>query len=323
MALNDDPGRVLPAPAAVPSPVDERAAVARLAPESPLLFPWARRALRDIAGSGAARFLVGRTLPGCWSVLPGEGEWLTVHEPGGPGEPEGGAPSTAVAHRTARAAVADAAAGVLAAAGVRLTSGILELATIIMRDPRDGRPFWKPGAAGGEIKARGGGPSGPRAAGPGVAIDFLEGRPLGYFACAPGPPPERGAYATVHEIFELAVLNLLPPDPEDGSAEGVDLPEGTELDGFGDQGQVFLFTPETPFGRRGLWGAPARHEHRAYRVRRPLRAYPGFPVAGAVSPAPAIGKPAEGQGYYLVDTVADLVRAGDLAEISASRRGAA
>jgi hypothetical protein len=225
-----------------------------------------------------------------------------------------------VAYRTARAAVADAAAGVLTAAGVRLTSGILELAGIILRDPHDGRPFWKLGAAGGEIKERGGGPPGPRAEGSGVAIHSLEGRSLGYFACVPGPPPERGAFAGVHEIFERAVRNVLPPDPEDGTAAGTDLPEGTVLDGFGSTGQTYLFTPDTPFNRRGLWGGPPRHEHRGYRVLRPLRAYPGFPVAGAVFPAATGGKLADGQGYYLVDTVADLVRAGNLAEIPVARR---
>ncbi|MFV2175010.1 hypothetical protein ACFHW2_09170 [Actinomadura sp. LOL_016] len=36
----------------------ERELVALLAPESPLLFAWARRALRDLAGVHAARFLV-------------------------------------------------------------------------------------------------------------------------------------------------------------------------------------------------------------------------------------------------------------------------
>lgn len=316
MGGSDGPGRFAAAPDGTYPQVGEHAAVARLAPESPLLFARARRALRELAGSDG-RLLAGRTAPGCWSVLPAEGEWLSVRRA------EDGTTAPAVAFPAARSAVADAAAGVLAAAGVRLTSGLLELAEIIVRDPFDGRPFWKAGAAGERIKERGGGPAGPRADGPGVAIDALEGRRLGYFACAPGAPPERGAYAGLHEIYELAVRNLLPPDPEEGAA-GVELPEGTELDGYGDTGQVFLFAPGTPFIRRGLWGGPDRHEHRVYRVLRPLRAYEGFPVSAAILPASGGGAgraASEGQGYLLVDTVADLVGAGVLAEVAGGAAG--
>jgi len=89
-----------------------------------------------------------------------------------------------------------------------------------------------------------------------------------------------------------------------------ELLEGTVLDGYGGQDDVFLFTPDAPFSRRGLWGGPHQHTRKVYRVQRPLLVYPGFPVERETSPGTERrGEPAEGgRGYYLVDSIADLIR---------------
>lgn len=282
--------------------------MALLAPESPLLFAWARRALRDLAGDHADRFLVGRAASGHWSVLRGASGWQVV---------SGAAPDEPETFGSARSAVADAMARVLATAQVGLTSGLLELAGIV-KEPRTGKRFYELGDAGLRLRERSADREAVRPAGPCVPLARFENRPTGYFRVLPGPRPDAGAFATVHEIYELAARALLPGDPDvnarpgawlgDGTA--VDLPEGTPLDGYGDRDQVFLFTPGTPFRRRGLWGSAGDHEHHRYRLRRPLRAHPGFPVATATF---GDGDELEGQGYYLVETIAELVSAGVLA----------
>ncbi|MFV2175009.1 glycohydrolase toxin TNT-related protein [Actinomadura sp. LOL_016] len=244
---------------------------------------------------------------GHWSVMHGASGWQVV--PGStPDEPE--------TFGSARSAVADAMARVLATADAGVTSGLLELAGIV-KDLGAGKPFCELGDAGLRLKERSADREAVRPPGPCVPLGRLENRPTGYFRILPGPRPDAGAFATVHEIYELAARALLPGDPDENAGPGawlgdgtaVDLAEGALLDGYGDRDQVFLFTPGTPFRRRGLWGSAGVHEHHRYRLRRPLRAHPGFPVATATL---GNGDERAGQGYYLVETIAELVSAGVL-----------
>ncbi|MFF5260120.1 glycohydrolase toxin TNT-related protein [Actinomadura viridis] len=307
-------------------PQTEHDLIASLAGESPLLFPWARRALWNVTGDRAGRLLLGRVAPGRWSVVRGEPGWLVVrrHDEGS-GDGDG---ADVVAFETARSAVADSMAGVMADAELALTSGLLELAGLIHQDPRNLNVTWSLGEAGRAIKERGGERNGPRAQGPGLPLGSFEGRLPDYFLRMPVPPPETGAFVSVREIYTLAAQAMLPEAPEgtEPGHAGEELPEGTVLDGYGGTDQVFLFTPETPFHRRGLQGGPRGYEHRTYRLQRPVRAYPGFPVDKMVVPSPAksrtrtLAKPDEQRGYYLVDTIAALLESGALAEISGGRR---
>lgn len=320
MSLAADPGRAVTGHAtsqrAAPVPRTERELVALLDPESPLLFAWARRALREIAGEAAGRFLTGQVAPGSWSVLRGTDEWLVVHRR------DDGSPDEVIAFDTARSAVADAMAGVLTAANVEINNEILNVAGILRWDHETGL-HWRLTDAGLALGQRAGGPIGPRAHGRYLPIETFEERPLDYFVCVPGPPPRSGPFVSVHEVFTMAARNMLPPDA--AAEPGVDLSEGTVLDGYGDQDQVFLFTPQTPFVRRGLWGMPGGHRLRTYRVRRPLRVYPGFPIAGATyatgRPRDDRGLAGEGQGYYLIESIAEYVRSGDLTETSGPGEG--
>ncbi|GAA3969193.1 hypothetical protein GCM10023085_59390 [Actinomadura viridis] len=320
-----DPGRVVTGPVEsiveVGLPQPERDLVPELAPESPLMFAWARRALRDVVGDRAEDFLVGRVAPGCWSVVRGEQGWLVVG-PGGDGS-EGGGGAEIVAFETALPAVADAMAGVMAASRLALTSGLLELAGLAATDRSGGR-FWKPGSVARKIEEAGGGRGGPRSGGPGLALNGIEKRELGYFVFLPEPPPDDGPFVAVHEIYAYAAAAMLPEPPrrDAGSPDegGVDLPAGTVLDGYGGHDQVFLFTPQTPFHRRGHLGGLGAYEHHTYRVQRPIRVYQGLPVAGGPLPAPKGDAENTERGYYLVDSIAELLKSGVLAEISGDGR---
>ncbi|MBG6093266.1 glycohydrolase toxin TNT-related protein [Actinomadura viridis] len=297
-------------------PQTEHDLIASLDGESPLLFPWARRALRNVTGDRAGRFLLGRVTPGCWSVVRGEPGWLAVHrrdEALVDGDRSG---DEVVAFETARSAVADAMAGVMADAEVALTSGLLELAGLIHQDPRNLNVTWSLGEAGRAIKERGGERDGPRAQGPGLPLEAFEGHLPDYFLRLPVPPPETGPFVSVREIHALAARAMLPVEAKE-TKETEELPEGTVLDGYGSQDQEFLFTPETSFRRRGLRGGPRAYERRTYRVQRPLRAHPGFPVDKMLAPHPAEArtKDHEDRGYYLVDSIAALVASGALVEI--------
>ncbi|TDC90352.1 glycohydrolase toxin TNT-related protein [Actinomadura sp. 7K507] len=299
---------------APPQAQHERELVARLAPESPILFARARHVLRDMTRDGAARFRVGAVEQGCRSVLHGENGWQSVHRPAAStdatsGQPHGRASDEpqgrASGHATAREATAHAVGGLLADEGVSLNSTILKIAGLITVD-RDtnawaltetGQRIW----AESEDAAR---PSGTSC----IALEGLAGR-AGYFVHRPGPAPSEGPFMNVHTVFSMAAFNLLP---DSAGEPGEILPEDTILDGYGDTGEVFLFEPGTPFNRRGLWGEPERHPYRAYRVREPLHVYPSFPVEKATI---SVENPAEeGRGYYLVDTIAALLASGTLSE---------
>ncbi|TDB85758.1 glycohydrolase toxin TNT-related protein [Actinomadura sp. 7K534] len=294
----------MPPPNETTRPRAEREHVALLAPESPVMFARARHILRDLTRDGAARFLVGAVDEGCWSVLRGEDGWRAVHWPGG----SAGA-DEATDHATAREATAHAVAGLLAEEGVSVHSGILELAGLIRLDPPTGA--WGLTDTGRRVRdesANSARPAGTSC----IALEAVTAR-AGYFVTRPGPPPSEGPFVDVRTVLSMAAFAGLPEPPDDpGEARPVDLPVDTALDGYGDDGEVFLFEPGTPFNRRGLWGEPEHHRHRRYRVRKPLRGYPSFPFEQATIDVERTGR--EGRGYYLVDTIAALLAAGTLSE---------
>lgn len=294
-------------------PQDEHELVARLAPESPLLFARARRLLRDLAGDAAAPFTAGRLENGCWTVLHGGNGWLAVRW-------EDGSAADVASRETARAAVAYAAGGLLAEEGTGLNSEVFRLAGLLQEGKHDASRGWREWELTGEgRRIWSETEDAPRPASDRLYVSLaslLGRRGCVYFVSAPGKPPARGPFVSVHEVFERFAHNELP---EAAGEPGEVLPEGTVLDGHGDTDQVFLYEVGTPFSRRALWGEPDRHTHRFYRVREPLRAYPGFPSGNAtVSVERTDG---EGRGFYLVDTVADLVASGRLSETGVPEEG--
>ncbi|OLT10824.1 hypothetical protein BJF79_25470 [Actinomadura sp. CNU-125] len=286
--------------------------MADLAPESPLLLAWARLRLREIVQGRAGRLLAGRRADGCWSVLRDGSGWLSAP---GVGEP--------VRFGSAREAVADAMAGVMVDADVRLNSDLLEIAGLLAEVPLREEPWqlWRLTDAG---RAMADDPN-RSPDGPGIVLDELDGHPIGYFVCVPRPRPEHqsGGFITVREVFALAAAAMLPPEPPDGTSASVILPEGTELHGSGDLDQVFLFEPGTPFSWQGLVRGGYRDPvPDVYRVQHPLQVYPGFPTAHATFPESGIGPGSspptdKGRGYYLVDSISALLRAGHLARTPA------
>ncbi|MFD0902527.1 hypothetical protein [Actinomadura sediminis] len=289
--------------------VEERDSVAALAPESPLLFAWARLRLREIVQGRVERLLVGRRAEGCWSVLHDASGWMSAR---GVGEAD------VVRFGSAREAVADAMAGIMIDAGVRLNSELLKVAGVVVETDLREPPWrlWRVTDAGRESA----GGSDGRPDGPGIVLDDVDGRPMGYFVCVPRPRPdgERGGFVTVRKVFALAVAAMLPPDDQDGTSTLEVLPEGTELHGSGGVDEVFLFEPGTPF----VWQGVVRGGYKdpipdVYHVQRPLPVYPGFPVAHASIPDTGIGAGArpptkEGRGYYLVEPICELLRSGHL-----------
>ncbi|HEU5027028.1 MAG TPA: glycohydrolase toxin TNT-related protein [Spirillospora sp.] len=299
------------APSAVPQ--DEHDLTGALAPESPILFYRARRLLGDWTRDGAARFRVGRLEDGCWSVLRGGDGWRSVRT-------DGGRPAAGEAHETARAAVAHALGGLLTEAGTGLNPKIFQMAGIVRPAPDD-RTDWGPWyltEAGERLRAESDDAPRPGPEVPCVPLERLLGRERGYFTLRREPAPERGGFVTVHRVFELAARDRLPGDPGEPAET---LAEGTVLDGYGATDQVFLYEPGTPFHKRGIQGMPEMYEHRFYEVRRPLRVHPAFPLEHTtVARGRTTGT---GRGYYLVDSVADLLRDGRLAETTGPREGTA
>lgn len=297
----DRPADTPERPQEVPSPQNEHELVARLHPESPILFARARRLLRDMTPNGVGRFRVGAVEDGCWSVLHGENGWQSA------GRLDGAAETSD--HATAREATAHAVGGILAAEGVSVNSDLLELAGLVKRELRvelrvSVRVLTEAALRIGAESENAARPSGTSW----IALADLVKGP-GFFVCRPGPAPSEGPFVSVHTIFTMVALSQLP---ESAGEPAETLPEGTVLDGYGGTDQVFLFEPGTPFHRRGLWDEPARHPHRFYWVRRPLRVYPSFPIEYATIPVEDI--PDQGRGYYLVDTIADLLASGALSE---------
>ncbi|MBO2460223.1 glycohydrolase toxin TNT-related protein [Actinomadura violacea] len=285
-------------------PQDEHELTCALAPESPILFYRARRLLGDWTRDAAARFRVGRVEDGCWSVLRTGDGWQAVRGAGG----------EAGVHGTARAAVARAVGGLLAEAGTGLNPQVFRMAGIIRPAPDD-YTDWGPwfltedGERLRDESERGPRP-GPEV--PCVPLERLLDRGHGYFTLRRESAPERGGFVTVHQVFEMAACHRLPDGP---GVPAETLPEGTVLDGYGPDDQVFLYDPDTPFHKRGLQGRADSYEHRFYEVRRPLLLHPAFPLEHTVLP---LGRPTDdGRGYYLVDSVAALLRDGCLAETAA------
>ncbi|WP_267898988.1 glycohydrolase toxin TNT-related protein [Thermomonospora amylolytica] len=99
---------------------------------------------------------------------------------------------------------------------------------------------------------------------------------------------------------------------------------GHRVDAYGGTDQVMVYAPGTPFSMRGHWGSPEYHPHHVYRVQRPLRVYPGFWFATGTQPTVEEGfdtPQGESMGFYLVDSIADLVRSGVLAEMHPLGKG--
>ncbi|MWA06017.1 glycohydrolase toxin TNT-related protein [Actinomadura sp. LD22] len=296
------------------APQDEHELTAALAPESPILFHRARRLLADWTRDAAARFRVGRLEAGCWSVLRAGDGWRSVRTDGDDRSAIG------EDHETARAAVAHAVGGLLTEAGTGLNPKVFQMAGIIRPAPDDltDRGPWYFTEAGERLRDASEDAPRPGPEVPCVPLERLIGREPGYFALRREPAPERGGFVTVHRVFELAVRDQLPDGPGDPAET---LAEGTVLDGYGGTDQVFLYEPGTPFHKRGLQGMPEMYEHRFYEVRRPLRVHPAFPLEYTIVPRGR--STGAGRGFYLVDSIADLLRDGRLAETTGPRGEAA
>lgn len=317
-------------------PQDPRELVAALPPGELLLFAHAGRLLRNTTRRGATRFLIGRAAPGCRSVLRDGDRWVAVHLD------EHGGHATATAFDDARSATAHALAGLMAQEGVGLNTAILRAAGLIERvpagDPSGGSdrgtsPLeWRLTDAGRRLAERA--PVGASAGGR-VHADLaaVAGHPFGYVTITPVAASEgHGPLIPIHAVFESFVRHVLPGAATSPSGESAStretLEEGTELDSYTGADDVMAYTPETPFSRRALWGSAEDHRRHRYRVLRPLVAYRAFWYDTSTIPAgaEATARPARssgstsGHGHYLVHTIADLLRTGDLGELPAVRQ---
>lgn len=289
-----------------------------------MLFARARRLLGQSVPAGAGRLGVGDVVRDGWSVLRGRNGWIAARH-------EGGVHQETAVFDDPRSAVVRAVAGVMAAAGVGVNSEILKTAGILeMRLETDGdRVLWGLTEQGRQIRERTSRlPRPPEdAAGHSyISLDLLDGHLFEYFVCPPGPPPSEGSFISTREVFEPLVRKLLPvPGERPGAGDdgSLTLPEGTEVDCYGGTDQVMVYTPGTPFSRRAHWGSPAYHPRHVYRVQRPLRVYPGFWFATGTEPTGEEGSGPQGEsmGFYLVDSIADLLRSGGLAEVDPLGRG--
>ncbi|MGW5053166.1 TNT domain-containing protein, partial [Actinokineospora sp. NPDC004072] len=86
------------------------------------------------------------------------------------------------------------------------------------------------------------------------------------------------------------------------------LPEGTELDRFGDPSGNLTYAVGTPFDRRSLVPDWINRPYRAYRVVRPTEALTGSAI-------PWFDQPGGGTAYVLPQSVAELISSGVLEEI--------
>ncbi|MBA9001806.1 glycohydrolase toxin TNT-related protein [Thermomonospora cellulosilytica] len=98
------------------------------------------------------------------------------------------------------------------------------------------------------------------------------------------------------------------------------IPVGTEVDAYGDRDEPFVYLIGTPFSRRNLRGGPQHHAYHVYRVVRPLQGYPHIFAPWPFYPSeddPAEPRPGEKRGgWYLGETIEELIRAGCLVEIT-------
>ncbi|MFD0902528.1 glycohydrolase toxin TNT-related protein [Actinomadura sediminis] len=305
------------------TPQDEARLVAALPAGLEELFDWTRARLAAIAPGREDRFQVGRLAEGCWSVLHHPPAWIAARY-------QDGRCTQLRAFTGPREAVRYAAAGVVADAEVPVDSAVLSSAGIASRtvQRRGDIDAWLLTSKGGRLTHWSRGavrPSGAEAEQHRyVDLQVVNNRPGGYFVLPAGPPPEKGEFLSVHEVFEHFLDEVLPraeveaaPEPEEPAREV--LPVGVELDAHGGTDRPFLFTIGTPFSQRGLYGTPDAYPYRAFRVAKELEAFPGlfadapiFPT-GRTEPAPD----GTGRGFYLVHSIDDLLRSGHLVEIDA------
>ncbi|MFG2084962.1 TNT domain-containing protein [Spirillospora sp. NPDC048824] len=297
------------------SPVPQRESdlVALLPPGMEQLFMRARVKLADfVPGAGTLR--IGAPGEGHWTVAHTGDAWLAV-APGGDAAPY------AEPHR----AVAHAMAGVMTDAGMEINSAVLSVVQIITgeRIPRDDQQAWTFGDVGRELSVRRSNSPRPDGTGPYIHLDPLHNRPEDHFVCFPGAAPEEGAYVSVHEVLMMLAESGLPapaPEPEAAPEPPSEVLEtGREVDAYGDPANCFVYTIGTPFLRRGLWGAPSDYAYHVYRVEKPIRAHTGLFAPGPLGSDPS--PPDTGMGFYLADSIADLVASGHLAEITGDRAG--
>ncbi|TDC90351.1 TNT domain-containing protein [Actinomadura sp. 7K507] len=295
------------------APQRENDLVALLPAGSERLFMRARMKLADfVPGASPLRF--GVPAENSWTVAHADGAWLAV----GPG---GDVFPYAEPHR----AVAHAMAGVMTDAGMEVNSTVLMDVRILslQRKPKKGQQAWLFGDTGRELNVRTADSPRPHGDGPYISLDSLHNRPDGHFVCFPGPAPEESAYVSVHDVFMMLAENVLPkPAPEPQAAPEPPsevLEAGMEVDAYGDSAGSFVYTVGTPFLRRGLWGSPSDYSYHLYRVAKPIRAYTGLFAPGPMGSDPQ--PPDTGIGFYLVDSIADLVASGHLVEITADRAG--
>ncbi|WP_119727962.1 TNT domain-containing protein [Thermomonospora amylolytica] len=310
-----DPRTVLAAPQS------EQRLLEQLGRDDPQLFVQARAILRDYAHEAAERLLIGRLAPGAWSLVRAEPAWLAVRY-------DDGGEHHVVPFGDARSALAHAMGGLLAEAGTEVNTEVLSAGRLIARnvDHMKGWSAWRFGDNYGHLHvATRHSPRPPASQAEGdsyIALEQFNNRPYEYFVCQPGPPPETGAYASVRQIFEAVARHRLPrpreieEPPSEPRLETI--PVGTEVDSYGDHDTPFVYRIGTPFTRRDLRGGRRHddyHAYHVYRVVRPLQAYlyviepwPFHP--GEDDPAEEWG------GWYLDETIEELIRTGYLVEIT-------
>ncbi|TDD64480.1 TNT domain-containing protein [Actinomadura rubrisoli] len=263
----------------------------------------------DHRSTGPDRLRVGTPADGCWTIAHTDGAWLAL-----------GPDGTIAPFHEARAAVVHAMAGVMADARMEINSQVLRTARLLDRRtrPRDGVDAWLLASGDRSAQARTSDSPRPSAPGPYIALDPLHNRPGGHFVCVPGPPPETGAFISVHDVYRTLADKLLPkPKPTAQAQEPPSevLRPGAMVDAYGDPSSSFVYDVGTPFSRRGLWGEPQDYPYRVYRVEKPLRGYTGLFSMAPIFPTGETPPPSdEGMGYYLVDSIADLVASGHLVE---------
>lgn len=130
-------------------------------------------------------------------------------------------------------------------------------------------------------------------------------------AKAPEPSPPT---APVPTAAAVAPVDIQPaPDEPPLSLfrdrEVVTLPEGTEIDRFGDESGNLVYAARTMYGNRSLPPDWLNRRYHIYRVRKPITAVKGVAV-------PWFGQVGGGTGYFLERLVRDLLEDGSLVEIA-------
>jgi len=293
------------------NPQRESDLVQLLPVEDARLFMRARMKLADLV-PGQDRLRIGTPADGCWTVAHTAGAWIAA-----------GPDGSATAFEEPRRAVVHAMAGIMADARMEINSQVLRTARILDRRarPRDGVDAWLLASGDRSAHARTSDSPRPSEPGPYIALDPLHNRPGGHFVCVPGPPPETGPFIAVHDVYRTLAGKVVPKPKRTAAAPPEPpsevLPAGAEVDAYGDQDRCFVYSLGTPFSRRGLWGEPDDHPYRVYRVEKPVRGFTGLFSMAPVFPTGQAPPPDdEGTGYYLMDSIADLVASGHLAEIT-------